>query len=196
MSSVEASRWHIIEGQPVDLTSFNPPGLVLDIGGGGEGIIGRLLGNRVVAIDLRLSELEEAPPGPLKIVMDARELKFTERSFDTATAFFSFLYIEAEHHETVLREVNRVLKPEGRFHVWDAEVPSEPLPGKEALLVEPEIRLPGHNVKPGYGVPWRNRHQDLDWFARLGGRVGFRVEQTERLGSIFRIMIMRLTHHA
>jgi len=31
--------------------------------------------------------LEEAPAGPLKIVMDATDLKFLDSAFDTATAF-------------------------------------------------------------------------------------------------------------
>ena len=36
-------------------------GSILDIGGGGEGIIGRLYGSRVTAIDNREEELDEAP---------------------------------------------------------------------------------------------------------------------------------------
>ena len=36
-------------------------GKILDIGGGGEGIIGRLYGPQVIAIDYRQDELDEAP---------------------------------------------------------------------------------------------------------------------------------------
>lgn len=64
-------------------------GGILDIGGGGEGVIGLCYGEKVVAIDLRKDELEQAPDGPLKIVMDAKELSFLEDSFD---AVASFLY--------------------------------------------------------------------------------------------------------
>jgi exopolyphosphatase/guanosine-5'-triphosphate,3'-diphosphate pyrophosphatase len=67
--------------------------LVLDIGGGGEGVIGRLKGRDAVAVDIRKEELEEAVDGPLKIIMDARDLKFLDESFHTATAFFSMMYI-------------------------------------------------------------------------------------------------------
>ena len=35
-------------------------GSILDIGGGGEGVIGRLYGRQVVAIDNRQEELDEA----------------------------------------------------------------------------------------------------------------------------------------
>jgi len=42
------------------------------------------------------------------------------------------------------------------------------------------------------GVAWRGRHQDPAWFARLGELAGFRVEQKEQSGSIFRIDLHKL----
>lgn len=51
-------------------------GKILDIGGGGEGIIGRVYGAQVVAIDNRQEELDEAPDGFEKILMDASRLSF------------------------------------------------------------------------------------------------------------------------
>jgi len=192
MSSIPDNRWHRVRGQKLDLVGFSAPGLILDIGGGGEGVIGQLFGSRVVAIDVLRRELEEAPAGPLKVVMDARELRFLDSSFDTVTAFFSLFYIEAKDHEAVLREASRVLKGGGRLHIWDVVVPPEPLPGKDAFAVELEIQLPERIVNTGYGVAWRGRHQDPAWFARLGELAGFRVEQKEQSGSIFRIDLHKL----
>ncbi|TFG48296.1 MAG: class I SAM-dependent methyltransferase, partial [Anaerolineales bacterium] len=77
-----------------ELEKFEHEGFVLDIGGGGEGVIGQLLDKDVVAIDFRKEELLEAADGPLKIIMDARELKFLDDSFQTASAFFSLMYIK------------------------------------------------------------------------------------------------------
>jgi hypothetical protein len=37
--------------------------------------------------------MDEAPPGPLKIVMDARDLKSVDKSFATAAIFFTMMYI-------------------------------------------------------------------------------------------------------
>jgi len=42
----------------VDLSQLTAPGLVLDVGGGGEGIIGSVLGRQVIAI--------RSPPGRAK----------------------------------------------------------------------------------------------------------------------------------
>ena len=49
-------------------------GEILDIGGGGEGIIGQLKGDLVIAIDPNSRELEEAPEGGFKIEMNAKDL--------------------------------------------------------------------------------------------------------------------------
>ena len=42
----------------IDLSNIELKGRILDIGGGGEGIIGQLKGKQVVAIDRRESELK------------------------------------------------------------------------------------------------------------------------------------------
>ncbi|NIV40215.1 MAG: methyltransferase domain-containing protein, partial [Anaerolineae bacterium] len=97
---------HFFDSQTVRVHDFESTGFILDIGGGGEGIIGLLKGQEVIALDLRKEELEEAPPGPLKIVMDAKELQFLDGAFGTATAFFSLMYLKSrEDQQKVLAEV-------------------------------------------------------------------------------------------
>ncbi|TFF89622.1 MAG: methyltransferase domain-containing protein, partial [Promethearchaeota archaeon] len=72
----------------LDLVKIDLNGRILDIGGGGEGVIGQLKGAQVVAIDLRADELMEAADGDyLKVIMDAKQLKFLDDYFDTITAF-------------------------------------------------------------------------------------------------------------
>ena len=53
-------------------------GTVLDIGGGGEGVIGQLYGKQVTAIDNRQEELDEAPDCCEKVLMDATQMTFRE----------------------------------------------------------------------------------------------------------------------
>lgn len=76
----------IFEMQDIVVEDFSTDGLILDIGGGGEGIIGRMKTTRDVAIDISRGELANAPVGPLKVVMDATDLKFLDGSFPTATS--------------------------------------------------------------------------------------------------------------
>ena len=93
---IAPERIHRYERQDVVLDDFQASGYVLDIGGGGEGIIGLLKPAQVVAIDLSARELAQAPPGPLKIVMDATDLKFLDGTFGTATSFFTLMYMKPE----------------------------------------------------------------------------------------------------
>lgn len=67
---------------------------ILDIGGGGEGIIGRIYQSQVTAIDNRQEELDEAPEGFTKLLMDACDLKFEDSSFDNVSLFYTLMYID------------------------------------------------------------------------------------------------------
>ena len=96
-------RIHRYERQVVVLDDFVADGFVLDIGGGGEGIIGQLKPAQVVAIDLSSRELLGAPAGPLKIVMDATDLKFLDETFSTATSFFTLMYMKPADQERAAR---------------------------------------------------------------------------------------------
>ena len=59
-------------------------------------------GKQVVAIDPSRRELEEAADGPLKIVMDARDMLFLDDTVDVVTPFFTLMYIQASDRKKVL----------------------------------------------------------------------------------------------
>jgi len=159
----------------VVVPDFPAEGLILDVGGGGEGVIGQLKGRQVVAIDLLKRELEEAPGEPLlKIVMDARELKFLDRTFATATVFFTFMYIAPADHAKVLAEVHRVLKPGGRLLVWDVVFPAGHDPGQLYVLYPLHVRLPAKEINTGYGVKFADG-QAAQHFVELARTSGFEV---------------------
>lgn len=157
----------------VVVPDFPAEGLILDIGGGGEGVIGQLKGRQVVAIDLIKRELEEAPGEPLlKIVMDARDLKFLDGTFATATVFFTFMYIAPEDHAKVFAELHRVLRPGGRLLVWDPVFPAKMDPGKPRIIYPLHVRLPGKEINTGYGVRIAEG-QGADHFVELAKAAGF-----------------------
>ncbi|MDI6638051.1 MAG: class I SAM-dependent methyltransferase [Bacillota bacterium] len=80
---------------------------ILDIGGGGESIIGKLKGNRVIVIDLKRDDLLEATNDALKIVMDARDMRFVEESFWRVTSSFTLMYVEPSDVAKVFRDAYR-----------------------------------------------------------------------------------------
>ncbi len=130
------------------LTS-NLQGSILDIGGGGDGIIGRLYGDRVVAIDNVQEELDEAPGGFGKVLMDATNLQFADQCFDNVTFFYSLMYMTLEEQRASLREAARVLKNGGTLSVWDCEISSAyPNP----FLAELDISLMGQPLHTTYGI--------------------------------------------
>ena len=62
--------------QSIELSPIEMEGLILDIGGGGQGIIGKLNGRQVIAVDTSERELRETQNEALKVRMDATDLKF------------------------------------------------------------------------------------------------------------------------
>ena len=172
---ISPERIHRFERQEVIVEDFDAEGYILDIGGGGEGVIGQLKGQQVIAIDISKRELEEAPPGPLKIVMDAIDMKFIDKSFNTVTVFFTFMYINSSDHQKVLEEVFRVLVPGGRLLIWDGIFPKRIEEKKNVALFPLKIKLPGKEITTGYGVGWPEKEQGVSHYAELAKKVGFEV---------------------
>lgn len=75
--------------------------------------------------------LERAPGSGLKIMMDAREMKFLDNTFDSAAAFCTLMYIENKDHRKVFSEIHRVLKPGGECLIWDMVIPE---PGTNGVI--------------------------------------------------------------
>lgn len=98
-----------------------PPGLVIDVGGGGEGIVSRLAAGRVCVADMSLNKIREARiygASAEWFVCDGRMLPFRSRSFDSATLWFSLAYIRSrDGRERALRETSRVLQDGGSLSI-------------------------------------------------------------------------------
>jgi SAM-dependent methyltransferase len=191
--------WQIFVGgiftfEPVKLEvkDFESGGLILDIGGGGEGVIGRLKGKQAVAIDLRMDELEEAVDVPLKVVMDARKLSFLDGTFHTATAFFSLMYMKTrDDHKKVMSEAWRVLKSGGHLHLWDVDLSKRADTKKEFYLVRLRYRVGDYEKGTGYGMRWPDEPRNEGYYLQLAEEAGFQLLITERNKHIFYLMFIK-----
>lgn len=143
-------------------------GTILDIGGGGEGIIGRIYQSQVTAIDNRQEELDEAPEGFTKLLMDACDLKFEDSIFDNVSLFYTLMYIDKNKHNKVIKEAYRVLKKGGELYIWDTII-NEANP----FLVELNIDIGDSIVNTTYGVYKESAFQDKDYYKSICEELGF-----------------------
>ena len=172
------------EIQSIELSPIKTDGFILDIGGGGEGIIGKLNGKQVVAVDTSERELLGTQNEALKVVMDATDLKFLPESFDVCTSFFSIMYIPNDKHLKVFKEAYRVLKKGGKFLMWDVRIP-EKRGDYKAFLVRLKVRLPTEETEAGYGVKWKT--QNIEHFKVLAQKSKFKIISEWSKSEIFHL---------
>lgn len=182
-----ARKLHVIEPQTVRVKDvFDDDERILDLGGGGEGVIGQLRGQQVTAVDIRQEELDEAPSGPTKVVADARDLPFADGSFDAVTAFYFLMYVSASDRAAVLREAHRALRPGGTLRVWDATIPAPSPQARKTFVAPVRARLPERTIRTLYGVRWEGHEMSSDTIAQAAQEAGFTLGGSKQTrGSFF-----------
>lgn len=159
--------------QRVALSKF-PPGRVLDIGGGGEGVIAQLGGGQVFAVDKLFSEIGEARDKATAanwLAADATQLPCANESFAQATAFFSCMYMPNEIKAAMFKEAYRVLQPNGEFWIWDVPMSDN----SRVFALRLEVTLPDQKtITTAYGV--RAKDQSAASLGSLLHQAGFKTE--------------------
>lgn len=143
-------------------------GRILDIGGGGEGVIGQIYRQQVTAIDNCQEELDEAPDVCDKVLMDATSLRFQACEFDHVTAFYSLMYMREEEQRKAIQEAHRVLKDGGLLHIWDTAISSA---YPDPFAVSLDIDANGIGIHTVYGVV-KTDVQDVELFADMCQEAG------------------------
>ena len=138
-------------------------GNILDIGGGGEGVIGQIYGKQVIAIDNRQDELDGTPGECKKLLMDATDLQFKTASFDHVTSFFTLMYMDRDAQKQAVNEAVRVLRAGGRFHIWDTNIESA---YPEPFVVDLDIDASGKHIYTTYGIG-KLEEQNMGFFIEL-----------------------------
>ena len=149
-------------------------GSILDVGGGGECVIGQLFGSAVIAIDCSQDELDDAPDCCEKRLMDAAELTFPDASFDNVTFFYSLMYMTRDTQQKAVAQAARVLKPGGLLHIWDAKIASA---YPDPYIVDLEIHAGDLTIPVTYGIV-KAEGQSADAFLQLLNENGLRILQT------------------
>ena len=156
-------------------------GSILDVGGGGEGVIGRLYGPSVTIIDHCQEELDEAPCSCPKLLMDAASLAFADASFENVTFFYSLMYMNRPVQKAALADAVRVLKPGGRLLLWDCEIAcAYPAP----FLAELDVRWAQERVCTTYGIV-KPDPQSMEDFLTLCRKNGLTLLKTETASGDF-----------
>ncbi len=173
MSRVETSI------QDISLKRINSEGLILDIGGGGEGLVSRIEGERVCAVDIRMSEIREAQihGAPANwLVGDGRYLCFSDSSFDVVTLWFSLGYMsDWAIKKRVLEEAHRVLKTHGTISIMSSKIPDS----VDQFVFWALFTLPdGTLSKTGYGVRG-NQGQTMEKVSDLITHLDFEIMNSE-----------------
>ncbi|MGM0446014.1 MAG: class I SAM-dependent methyltransferase [Bacillota bacterium] len=181
MSEIDENKIYFTEKEIINIDKEKDINRVLDIGGGGESVIAHLYGDRVISIDLSKEELLEADDNEsLKIIMDAREMDFLDNQFELCTSFFTFMYLEKSDYEKVFKEVKRVLKPEGKFIIWDLSIPEKNREDKDFYAVKLEVRFNNKKVDTAYGTYWKENSQKIDDFVDLAHKNNLEVIKKEK----------------
>lgn len=162
-------------------------GRILDLGSGGEGIMGQIYGGQVVAIDMLQEELDEAPCECEKLVMDATVLTFSDASFDHVTAFFTLMYMEAASQEKAIFEAARVLRPNGTLDIWDADIPSA---CPDPFLITLDIDAAGKPIHTTYGIQKQGAQSAADITA-MCKNAGLRSRETTSRKGIFHLSFQK-----
>mgnify|MGYP003371828170 FL=1 len=164
-------------------------GRILDIGGGGEGVIGRLYHEQVTAIDNRQEELDETPSGFEKVLMDATDLDYADGSFNHVTCFFTLMYMTAAEQRQCILEAARVLKKGGALHIWDCDIVSA---YPEPFCVDVEICLPAEHISTTYGIG-KLDCQDMASFSVLCMEAGLTLVCRQSKGGSFYLKFLKFS---
>ncbi|MFX1262731.1 MAG: class I SAM-dependent methyltransferase [Promethearchaeota archaeon] len=173
--------------QKIELKQLPREGLIIDIGGGGEGLVSRIETSRVCAVDVNLNKIREAMIyGQVSqwILSDGRMLSVKDERFNVATLWFSLGYVQDwDSKKQVIAEVARVLRRSGQISILGARITYT----DSRFVMRALLHFPDGSVsKMSYGMAG-TQVQDAESVIRLLQETGFSKITFEDSGHWFRI---------
>lgn len=173
--------------QRIELRRLPRSGQIIDVGGGGEGLVSRIGGARVCAVDIDMNKIREAQIHGFSsqwILAGAQTLPLKDSSFDTATLWFSLGFIrDWSAKEQVVDEIVRVLKPEGRISILGATIDCS----EDRFVLKAQFSFPdGPISQMSYGMVGR-QNQTIESVTEVLKQVGFGSLKVEDNTFWFRI---------
>ncbi|MFX0046069.1 MAG: class I SAM-dependent methyltransferase [Candidatus Hermodarchaeota archaeon] len=174
--------------QEIRLISLPSDGLIIDIGGGGEGLVSRLEKDRVCVVDISLAKVREAQIYGARAqwaVSDGCHLCFRTDTFDIATLWFSLGYMRGwDTKKLVMEEARRVLKQEATLSILGAKIACP----EDRFLFNAQFTFPDGDVSQvGYRLAG-NQNQSLGSAVRTLEDSGFVVIDSTDNGHWFKIL--------
>ncbi|MDD3804310.1 MAG: class I SAM-dependent methyltransferase [bacterium] len=178
----------------IDFDKVDIKGKIIDIGGGGEGIVEKRFKKNVIAVDKSLRELTETENVSLKVASDGGALPFKDNSFDSAAFFFSMMYMPVSMRIRNLAEVNRVLKNNSSLHIFEPRVICRNYKPIHLIKVRMNVKTGGKRVNASYGSVFAKKSQNLSHFTKIGLLTGFSIEQVNDYREWFHIIFSKKLH--
>jgi len=180
---------YFVEDQTIVLNELPCNGFVLDIGGGGEGIIGAIYGSKTVSIDISEKELQEVNNDALKIIADGANLPFLNNTFDLGYMFFSLMYMDSNEKLAVLKEVYRTLRPGYKAIIYDLTM--QPIQNKYIAIPLTIILPNGEIMKTGYGSDVQKCWQTAEAIENLVKQAGFIIVNKSTNDAVFFLELVK-----
>ncbi len=171
--------------QKIELERLWKKGRIIDIGGGSEGLVSRIEGTRVCAVDIRMDRIREAKIHDSSsnwFACDATQLCFQSSTFDVATLWFSLGYMKKwSEKKEVLSETYRVLSQDGTISLKAVNINCK----EDQLVFKVDYVLPdGSLSRTGYRLKGQ-QNQTMETVAKLVRDVGFQLVACHDYGHWF-----------
>jgi ubiquinone/menaquinone biosynthesis C-methylase UbiE len=171
----------------IELDELPAKGRIIDVGGGGQGLVSKIRGSRVCAVDIDMNKIREAQIYGLEaqwLLTDGRALSLKDSSFDTATLWFSLGFIrDWSAKEQVMDEIFRVLRSDGLVSILAANIDCS----EERFVLRGQFSFPDGTISQmSYGLAGQQK-QTIETVNALLKQVNFRKLTVEDKGYWFRI---------